>query len=427
MAPSSFLLSFGIAIGSVVALSQTWDDAMLIEASLDATDAEAGVLCLMQRSAHYTAGSSESEPPPVSAKIDAMEASMAESANDSFKPEELTFRDDTSLYGLPMWGIAVAVCISASSLTVFGFVLQKRGASAPGDHTYIGDFVLNKESMFGFLLVAGAGFPMDLLAYSLAPLSLTSPLSGVTVALNLVFAERLLGEVTQIWPDIPATGLIIFGTLLATMSGAHEEPVWSNALLLSLLRSRAVRISFGVLLCVIFSGIGYMWWCRETLAKSAKQRGAKPHVYEVLLPAVVSGSCGCISNIGLKAVGVLLRNSGFTYDVVPWAVFTVAAAALQLNYINRGLHLYPQTVFIPIYTAFLVLLSTVVGSVFYQENMQLMNQIRWQLSFAFGLTCIVAGISLFAFRESEGKGHGESASDDGVVKEVHDEAVQCEL
>jgi len=77
---------------------------------------------------------------------------------------------------------------------------------------------------------------------------------------------------------------------------------------------------------------------------------------------------------------------------------TVAPAAVQLNYINRGLQLYPQTVFIPIYTAFLVLLSTIVGAVFYQEHTQFLNHLRLQICFAIGISCIIAGIGMFAFR-----------------------------
>jgi len=315
--------------------------------------------------------------------------------------QDWSMQAGSMIYGMPGWSVAVGVCLLASSLTVFGFVLQKQGASSPGSHWRLGDMVLSRQWVFGLLLVACAGFPMDLLAYSLAPLSLTTPLSGVTVALNLVFAERLLGETLQAWPDIPATGLIMCGTLLTTVTGPHQEPVWNSAMLWSLLEDSFLQRLLMAMTVAVTLGIGLMWWFQEPLAESAKRRYLNPAVHEVVLPAFVAGAVGCLANINLKAVGVLLRNSGTSHELAPWVIMTVGPAAVQLNYINRGLQLYPQTVFIPIYTAFLVLLSTIVGAVFYQEHTQFLNHLRLQICFAIGICCIIAGIGMFAFRSPE--------------------------
>eukprot|EP00443_Scrippsiella_acuminata_P030897 CAMPEP_0115317224 /NCGR_PEP_ID=MMETSP0270-20121206/78543_1 /TAXON_ID=71861 /ORGANISM="Scrippsiella trochoidea, Strain CCMP3099" /LENGTH=404 /DNA_ID=CAMNT_0002736685 /DNA_START=73 /DNA_END=1285 /DNA_ORIENTATION=- len=300
-------------------------------------------------------------------------------------------------FPLPAWVVAVSVCLSASVLTVIGFVLQKKGANAPGDHWQIGDVVLSKEWISGFILIVCAGFPLDLLAYSLAPMSLTTPLSGVTVALNMALAPRLLGEVVQSWPDAAATGLIVGGTLITTASGAHEEPLYNSHRVWELLGNHLMRSCLCLLLSVISICIGIMMLRRGELAKSAQRRAGNPNVLEVLLPSIVAGG----HKLALKAVGVLLRASAPGSEILAWSVMVVVPAAIQLNYLNRGLQLYPQTVFVPIYTALLVLLSTIIGAIFYQEHTALMAQPGWQTLFSLGVFWIVGGISLFAFREPE--------------------------
>mmetsp|Transcript_86436 Transcript_86436/g.217634 ORF Transcript_86436/g.217634 Transcript_86436/m.217634 type:complete len:176 (+) Transcript_86436:2-529(+) len=155
---------------------------------------------------------------------------------------------------------------------------------------------------------------------------------------------------------------------------------------------------------------------RDSLAECAKRRALNPNVLEVLLPSIAAGGAGCLTNIALKAVGVLLRASAPGVEIFTWAVLVALPALVQLNYLNRGLQLYPQTVFLPIYTAILVLLSTVVGAIFYEEHTELMAQPRWQHLFTLGVTWIVTGISLFTFREPESSDSPKGASRSSMAR-----------
>jgi len=126
---------------------------------------------------------------------------------------------------VPPWMLAVLVSITASTFTVAGFVLQKKALHDPGRRLWpkLGNVVLSPGWIVGFLLTALLPVLGDLVAYSLAPLSLTTPLSGVSVVLNMVIAPWALSEKLQRFPDVPATVLILLGCLLTTMFGDHDR------------------------------------------------------------------------------------------------------------------------------------------------------------------------------------------------------------
>merc|ERR1719436_1946179 len=160
---------------------------------------------------------------------------------------------------------------------------------------------------------------------------------------------------------------------------------------------------FVVLTCFVLATIvlcvAYMRVHREVLEANARRRPSNPNVLEMLLPAVVAGAAGCLTNVALKGVGVLLRSGWSFLDILPWVLLTALSALTQLNYVSRGLKFYQQTLFIPVYQSMLVLLSTVVGMVFYQEYRQIRHIDTY--AFAFGVAGIVGGISCFAFRFSD--------------------------
>jgi len=107
-----------------------------------------------------------------------------------------------------------------------GFVLQKQALREPHKQLWpkLGSVVVSPGWVAGFLLTATVPVLGDLVAYSLAPLSLTTPLSGVSVVLNMVIAPWALSEQLQRFPDVPATTLILIGCCLTTSFGDHSNP-----------------------------------------------------------------------------------------------------------------------------------------------------------------------------------------------------------
>lgn len=312
---------------------------------------------------------------------------------------EVKMPEENRIFGVPAWLIAVMVCLGASGLTVVGLVLQKKGSQAEGNHWRLGHIVLSPDWVLGFLCVVCASVPMDLLAYSLAPMGLTAPLSGVTVALNMMLAPRLLGERLETWPDAPASVLIMLGTVFTTASGPREEPIYTPDKLWTLLGDRYFLIFFiTIAALVVFSAVTMCRLGDALKVSSRRPEGARLSMLEVLLPTTIAGGSGALTNISLKAVGVLMRAGEPAVSYLPWAVLTAVPALLQLNYMSKGLQLYPQTVFIPIYTAILVLLSTVGGIIFYQEYVQLPTHPQGRQTFTLGVGTIAAGIALFSYR-----------------------------
>jgi len=314
---------------------------------------------------------------------------------------------------IPPWIVAVMVSIFASAVTVMGFVLQKKALRGPHSQQWpkLGSVVLSPGWVAGFLLTATFPVVGDLIAYSLAPLSLTTPLSGVSVVLNMVIAPWALSEQLQRFPDVPATALILFGCCFTTGFGDHSSQGHISA---DELCSFAMQPLFMASMFVgMFWEFFLVWEMRqlkEDMERLAMRRQHNPHLPHVLRLAIAAALCGAAANIGLKAIGELLRWSGVAWQVLSCGLLCVPAAAFQVNFINRGLFLYPQSIFMSVYGAVLVLFNTVFGAIFYMEYVALLSSVSRFMCFSSGCVLVLAGISLFKYREPVGRGLGEDCT-----------------
>ena len=89
-------------------------------------------------------------------------------------------------------------------------------------------------------------------------------------------------------------------------------------------------------------------------------------------------------------------------------------AVVQINFINRGLALYPQTLFFPVYSSMLVLANTIFGALYYEEYLNLLTTPSDFGYFVFGCLLIVQGINLFRWRTLDiPEAKDEDEADDG--------------
>jgi len=302
---------------------------------------------------------------------------------------------------LPAWSWAVIVSISGSFLNVGGFVMQKQATSSQHDKYWrIGEIICSPKWLLGFIFCVVAPLPGDLLAYHLGPVSLTAPLSGVTVALNLAFAPPILGEKLQPWPDLPATALIMTGGVLTSATGSHSEQHFDKHDMQRLFLQPVFLVAFAILIVLLALCAAYMFYNRAVINQIAEMQPSNPLIFNVMLPAFMAAGCGGLTNVALKAVAELM-SSGTWFDIVALSLIGVAPlATAQLQFINMGLRLYLQTIFFPIYIFSLILMNTFYGAIFYQEYVDLMSFYRGSL-FSLGVIVITLGISFFTFRKSD--------------------------
>mmetsp|Transcript_33111 Transcript_33111/g.72250 ORF Transcript_33111/g.72250 Transcript_33111/m.72250 type:complete len:185 (-) Transcript_33111:31-585(-) len=147
--------------------------------------------------------------------------------------------------------------------------------------------------------------------------------------------------------------------------------------------------------------VGLMSRWRSRIEASAKARPGNPNMCEVLLPALVAAGCGCIANIALKGLGELLQDKAEVVQCSLWLVMALLPACVQLNYISRGLRLYQQTVFFPVYNSLLVLTNTAYGLIFYREYDGLLASSSGSVVFFLGILLVMMGVALFARRTSD--------------------------
>jgi len=297
--------------------------------------------------------------------------------------------------------VAVVISIVMSGFTVMGFVLQKKASMVPARWT-IGDINLSPQWFLGFILGTLVPIPGTVLAYDIAPMALISPLSGITVAMNMAIAPRMLGERLQKWPDVSASAAILLGTLLTTAAGPHQTQDFSPSELEALFCKPAFVKSIAVLGTIQVGGMMYMSRRAKAMEKSAMARPINPNMLEVTLPGIVAAGWGCFSNIALKGVGILLGKNADLLEWVQWLSILVISAMAQINYVNKGLHLYLQTVFLPVYSALLVVCNTLYGLIFYEEYTDLLHDSGKCAVFVSGVAFIVFGVTLFTLRRSKG-------------------------
>jgi hypothetical protein len=319
----------------------------------------------------------------------------------------------TSWKQLPPWLLATLASVLASTLQVWGFAFMKMAAGLPlveeVSYLRVGDMVLSPRWIIGLALIVLA-LICDYLAYSLAPLSLTTPLGGVTVILNnVVLAPCLLGEQVQPWPDALGVILVLFGSVLTTMAGAHETVALTPQELLARACRPACVLLLSLLMLLLGGCCAYSSQKRALVEECARLRPSAPNRLHVSVVAFAAAGMGGIANLALKAGVELIKTppvrGGEASMIhhgggcIACLLVAAVAATAQLNYVNRGLRLYMQTVFVPIHYALLVVMNTFYGAVVYEEYGEVFANGARAYLFCLGMMLIIQGICTFTLRK----------------------------
>jgi len=311
--------------------------------------------------------------------------------------------EDSTGVHLVMIGMALAVLASVGS--TFGLILQKlaqvQNDALPPDKQYTktGAIICSPTWMLGFVLLIAVPFPLDLVAFSLAPQSLVVPLTGVTLILNQVIAPFMLKEKVSML-DWIATGVIAVGIIFTTAFGSHCSYEYTVDHMLGFFEQLAFQVAE---VLFVISMVFCWWWVtwgvpRWYADEKADQMRAVAYGY-------MAGAVGGQQQIFLKATGELLEtsiNGAGEWDrweswMLAVACFGFAVAQIQL--LNKGLALWTAVKYLPIYNVCLILCSTTYGSIFYQEYKGL--ETIGYVMFPIGVTVVVAGSMVLTLKNEQ--------------------------
>jgi len=310
-----------------------------------------------------------------------------------------SFVANAFILGMSPWVLALTICVIMSICVVCGFSLQKQAVTRASGHCRIGDITISPLWLIGFSLAIIVPVIGQVVAYGLAPMSLVTPLSGVSVALNLCVSPWFHGERLQLRVDLTATPLILIGMALTSTVGPKTEINYSPAELVQLCLEPAFLTAMSVLLLALGGCVRAMWLKRTLITRAAELNPCNPNMFHVVMLAFAAAGFGAMANILLKTVSEMIAQN-LWLDCIALVILLAPAACLELNFINRGLRYYPQTVFFPIYNTFLVFGNTTCGAIYFKE-FKILFQDRVNATMYFlGILSIFAGILRFAGRSS---------------------------
>ena len=242
--------------------------------------------------------------------------------------------------------------------------------------------------------------PFDFIAFKYAPQSLVVPLGSMAIVYTLLFSPCVTKEKVTVY-DYLAVLIIIAGCVTTTLTGSKESPELSIDDLRKLWLSPTYLIAQGT---IIIFALGCYSLTKITDSSSKIVRKLQPICY-----AFISASFGSLQNIVLKMVTKLTSNSSSwsDYPLYLSIIAVLVLATRQLGWLNKGLAVFDGVVFLPVYNTTLILLSTLVGSVFYQEYKTQSN--RDLGLFALGCFIAVSGILIIAIKAKHSDFSAEAA------------------
>jgi len=315
-------------------------------------------------------------------------------------------------------GMGLAVLASVGS--TFGLVLQKlaqiRNDALPDDQKYAswGGIIWSPTWVCGLLLMVLVPFPLDMIAFSLAPQSLVVPLTGFTLVLNQVVAPCVLKERVTC-QDWVGTGVICSGIVLTTAFGSHCSYVYSVDQMMDLFDKRPFQIAE---LAFIISTL-VCWICAYCGERGFIQSSP---VSRSILYAYMAGAVGAQQQIFLKATGEVFESSingddqwGSKWECYLFIALCVVFAIGQIYMLNKGLALWSAIKYLPLYNVILIVLSTAYGSLFYEEYKDL--DIYGIICFPIGVLIVAVGAAILGCKDEPGR-EAQSSTVVPLSKEV---------
>ncbi|CAI5723913.1 unnamed protein product [Hyaloperonospora brassicae] len=279
-----------------------------------------------------------------------------------------------------LWTVGVTLSLAATLFGTLGKVLLKLS------HT-------SSQALWVKTAAAACVFVLnpvlDAISYAYAAQSILAPMAGFSVVWNILLSPYLLHEELST-QDVRGTAVILLGCLLVGVSGSHDTPTHRSAELFALFRSR-LFVEYA-----LFAGctaVLLAWVICRWPQKSGWRRFAFG-----ALSGLIGGNLFFLkASIELVVEGGAVWSNVETYAIIAAALSSAGSGIFVLD---QGLREYEALYLVAIYQAFLILIGSVSGVVFFHEIAGMTAW--WQLAiYPLSIVTTVGGIIVLSERHTE--------------------------
>ena len=303
---------------------------------------------------------------------------------------------------MPTWLIGMFLALLGCCSNAIGLVLIKHSTAVESQLS----FWRRRFWWTGFCFLIVNASIIDVVAFSLAPLALVAPFSGVAIVITTMLASSGLLYVKETLDDndVTSTAITLLGVFITTAYGPHvDDGATSAAVLYSNFRRRDFAQCMSILVTILA-----LAWAFEVVAAVRRQRSGQPVrivAARIVLYAYTAALSGAFSMLLLKVIGTGLRmhiehrepllTSGWLLSFVGLG----CCAVVQLSFLNRTLANSPVSYGVPTYQALLTVLTIITGGMFFSEfrHMPPFDQ----LAFSCGVLVTLLGVGLHTTHRSE--------------------------
>ena len=285
------------------------------------------------------------------------------------------------------------------------------------------------EWIFGLLLVI-IGSLGDFVGLALAPESIISPISSVTLVTNIFFAYFWLKEELSIY-DFIGTLFIIGGSVLAVLFGDHASHSYDLQELLKYYSSTSFKIY--AICCFIFVLIAYILLrkiepkklriisltCEYDLALinnnlkamamldneiDLAEQAYEPYIkLHPLCYCIISGTMGGQNILFGKMVAELIEttikgdNQLIYFMFYFFTICMLTSIFLQLHFLAKALQYFDAMYVVPVFTCFFISVSTIAGAAYFQEFATF--SFKQIMLFVIGILITLSGVYVLSARK----------------------------
>lgn len=267
--------------------------------------------------------------------------------------------------------LGVLLTVLSCAATALGTVLQKKvhnqeKLKEDQDRSRAWKGIpLNLKWLRGLIIMVFIPLPLEFTAFAIAPQSLIAPFAGLTIILNQIFAAILLPEkITRV--ELLSTVFIVCGLVCIALAAGGGSKQYTYCHIIERYSEPDFFIPSILLLAAIFVN---WYFINYKDAPRVSWERCRPFMF-----AFIAAGFNAFVQTFFKALAEMTRaaisdGEKVFLTIYPYVhlVFAIGGGILVISYINRALAQYDTIVFTPLYICNLIVLSSLFGSIFYDE------------------------------------------------------------